>query len=235
MERNRRLISRTALPVLALTLVLAGASRAGAQTQISQAGWTVHSVDSQDSCCGNAYLATKAIDGNASTFWHTVWSNGAPPPPHTIVINLGASHNINGFRYLPRQDGQSNGRIGQYEFYVSTDGINYGAAVATGAFANVATQQEAVFTPKVGQYVKLVALTEVEGRPYTAVAELNVLEVTGPPPPTPGSEFFGVGTVNVKRGAGAATAWAEYSTRLGSPSDLSTAGCQGLRGSASLA
>ena len=58
--------------------------------------------------------------------------------------NMGASYSVSGLRYLPRQDGGSgaaNGRIGQYEVYVSTDGTNWGTAVATGAFANDASQE----------------------------------------------------------------------------------------------
>jgi len=43
---------------------------------------------------------------------------------------------INGFRYLPRQDGAST-QIGQYEFYVSTDGVNWGSAVATDVLPTV--------------------------------------------------------------------------------------------------
>ena len=68
--------------------------------------------------------------------------NGAsPPPPHEIQINLGSMCNVGAFQYLPRQDGSPNGRIAQFEFYVSLDGVNWGTAVATGTLANVATEQ----------------------------------------------------------------------------------------------
>ena len=56
---------------------------------------------------------------------------------------------MSGFRYLPRQDGLPNGRIAQYEFYVSLDGTTWGTPVATGTLANVATQQEVLFTREV--------------------------------------------------------------------------------------
>jgi lysophospholipase L1-like esterase len=144
---------------------------------IPQTNWTLLFVDSQEVVGGN-YAATNAFDGNTNTFWHTRYFqiNPDPPPPHEIQINLGAVHNIGGFRYLPRQDGISSGRIGQYEFYVSLNGVNWGSPVATGTFANNALEKEVSFIPKVGQYVRLRALTEVNGQPYTSVAELNVLQ-----------------------------------------------------------
>ena len=106
--------------------------------------------------------------------WHTQWTVFAPLP-HEIQINLGAVYNVSGFLYLPRQDGQSIGTIGQYEFYVSSDGVNWGTAVATGTFANNTQQKQVLFTTKTGQYVRLRALSEINGQPYTSMAELNVL------------------------------------------------------------
>ena len=119
-----------------------------------------------------ATAAVNGFDGNTGTIWHTQWVNGAPPPPHEIQINLGSSANLNGFVYVPRQDGSPNGRIGQYEFYVSTDGVNWGSPVATGTFANDATNKQVSFASKTGQYVRLRALSEVNGLPYTSMAEL---------------------------------------------------------------
>ena len=117
--------------------------------------------------------------------WHTQWNGAAPAPPHEIQINLGSMYNVSAFRYLARQDGSPNGRIAQYEFYVSLDGVNWGTAVATGALADVATEQEVGFAPKTGQYIRLRALTSVAGQPYTSMAELNVLTSGNLPPNGP--------------------------------------------------
>jgi hypothetical protein len=93
---------------------------------------------------------------------------------------------VNGFRYLPRQDGNQNGRISQYQFYVSSSPSNWGSAVATGTFANSSAEKEVTFTAKTGQYVRLVALSEVNGNAWTSAAEINVLGTsTGGPTPTP--------------------------------------------------
>ena len=130
-------------------------------------------MDSQE-LIGSDGRGVNGFDGNTGTIWHTQYLNGAPAPPHEIQINLGSSANLNGFVYVPRQDGSSHGWIGQYEFYVSTDGVNWGSPVATGTFANTATAKQVSFAPKTGQYVRLRALSEVNGLPYTSMAELYV-------------------------------------------------------------
>ena len=48
---------------------------------------------------------------------------------------------------------------------MSLDGATWGTPVATGTLANVATQQEVLFAAKLGQYIRLRALSEVERPP----------------------------------------------------------------------
>ena len=128
--------------------------------------------------------------------WATQWLASSPPPPHDIQINLGGTYDITGFRYLPRQDGLSSGNIGQYQFFVSADGVNWGSAVASGSFANSANEQRSISSSKTGRYIRLRALSEVNGRPWTTVAELNVLTSSAvpgrraPPPSSAVSAVF---------------------------------------------
>ena len=82
-------------------------------TSISQAGWTVV-ADSAEA--GNP--ATDAIDGSTSTFWHTEYSPVTADLPHTITVDMGSSYLIGSITYLPRQDGGSNGNIGQHQILV---------------------------------------------------------------------------------------------------------------------
>ena len=122
--------------------------------------------------------ATAAFDGNTETWWHTEWFLQEPPPPHEIQIDLGDVYELSGFQYLPRPDWYQNGQIAAYEFYVSDDGVDWGAPVASGNYPNTKTEQEVLFgTAVTGRYVRLVALSEVNGNPSTSVAELNLLGV----------------------------------------------------------
>jgi hypothetical protein len=150
--------------------------------------WTLHSVDSQETTYGNSNLAVNAFDSNVNTMWHTKWVGGNDPQPHNIQINLGQPYNIGGFRYLPRQDGGTNGRIGQYEFYVSTDGSSWGSPVGSGTFANDATEKTVTFgTQTAKQYIQLKSITEATGNPWTSAAEISLItgdagtNPTGPP------------------------------------------------------
>ena len=164
---------------------------------IPQAGWSLVSVDSQETACYNG-AGINAFDGNTTTLWHTQFCGSAPPTPHQISIYLGASYNLTGFQYLPRQDGSACGWIKDYALYVSNDGVNWGTAVAAGTFnygnlntncpgpgAGVPPAQQIAFPLTTGQYIRLVALDELHGNPWTSVAELNVLGTfagSSPPP-----------------------------------------------------
>lgn len=126
----------------------------------------------------DANPAWHAIDGDPNTFWHSEWKTSAPPPPHELQLDLGSVQNLRGFRYLTRQDSMFNGTIAQYEFYVSSDGITWGNPVASGILQKTKAVQEVLFAATSGRYVRLRALSEVDGQPYTNVAELTLLEQT---------------------------------------------------------
>lgn len=159
------------------TVVLNANQTVKASFTIPKTQWKLQFVDSEETLGFNG-RAINGFDGATETIWHTQFINGLPPHPHEIQINLGSSVNLNGFMYVPRQDGFPDGRIGQYEFYVSTDGVNWGSPVAAGSFANDAATKQVSFTPTTGQYVRLRALSEVNGEPYTSMAELQVLTTT---------------------------------------------------------
>jgi PKD repeat protein len=141
--------------------------------------WKVSSVDSEEWDTLNG-SALNAIDSNGSSFWITQMTpdgNNSTPPgyPHDIQIDLGKSYPLSGFQYLPRQDGSTAGWVGQYSFFVSTDGVNWGSAVASGTFAKNALQKQVTFTPVNARYVQLGAQSEVNGNIWASMAELGVL------------------------------------------------------------
>lgn len=140
---------------------------------ISQAGWTV-TVDSFQP--GNE--GTKAIDGNTNTIWHTEWTPAAAPFPHTITIDMKSTYNVDGFTYLPRQDGNSNGNIGQHQIFTSTDGVNF-AMVAFGTFYDDATQKSTSWETMPARYLRIKTLTEAGNRgPWTSAAEINIYQAS---------------------------------------------------------
>jgi beta-galactosidase len=80
--------------------------------------WTIASVDSEetekeDGSAGNA------IDGQTTSYWHTQWGGASPNHPHWLVIDLGRTQTVTGFRYTPRQGAPGvGGRIKDYRVFI---------------------------------------------------------------------------------------------------------------------
>lgn len=146
---------------------------------IPQSQLIIASVDSEE-LASEEGDATNAIDSEVHTFWHTEWSYQELPHPHTIVIELGGTSLVDGFRYLPRQDGSLHGTISEYQCYVNDDGRDWGDPVATGILAGDRTETTVTFPGKVGSFVSLVALAEINGNPWTSAAEINILGTAAP-------------------------------------------------------
>src|SRR5262249_22397716 len=125
---------------------------------IPQQQFRVVSVDSQE-LIGENGTATNALDGTAATMWVTEWYQRTAPLPHTLVLDLGAQYQVDGFRYLPRQDGNVNGTIAGYQVYVSPDGTTWGTAAPPGTLAADTTEKTVRFTAKPGRYVRLLAVS----------------------------------------------------------------------------
>jgi beta-galactosidase len=134
--------------------------------------WTVLYCDSEHDGEGEA---VHAIDGNPNTYWHTTWGEGEPKHPHELQLDMGAVYELAGFAYLPRQ-GSRNGRVRDYEFYVSTDRRDWGTAVSSGQLQDTARLQTIMFaTPVRARFIRFLAGSEVAGHAWTSVAELDVI------------------------------------------------------------
>lgn len=135
--------------------------------------WTLLYADSEET--GDPGLAVMAFDDDPETIWHTSWSTGTDPYPHEMQIDLGNTYDISKFRYLPRQVG-ANGRISEYEVYFSKDSTNWGTADTTGVFENNASPKTVDFNePVEARYMRIVALSEVNGGPWASAAEFTLV------------------------------------------------------------
>lgn len=115
-----------------------------------------------------------AIDGNENTFWHTPWGDNEPSHPHEIIVDMLYEYTVENLLYQGRGD-VSNGRINQYEVYFSNDLSDWGTPSASGRFLNNSSIQRVEIASKpTARFLKLVAKSEVEGRRWASVAELNI-------------------------------------------------------------
>ncbi|MCR8644547.1 endo-alpha-N-acetylgalactosaminidase family protein [Paenibacillus sp. N1-5-1-14] len=148
--------------------------------------------------------ASKAIDGNSETFWHTKWDL-SNPLPQSITLNLGGNYPVKQIKYLPRQDGGQNGNITSYKLYTSTDGVNFTQA-STGTWVNDTTEKTADLPSPVNTgYVKLEATAGTGG--WASAAEISVFQLPGTNPPASYTQDFsnGIGGWNVVSGSGSAS------------------------------
>jgi len=126
----------------------------------------------------NDRRAVYAVDGNPRTVWHSQFSGRLAEPPHELVVDLGATYEIRGFRYLARQDSGWNGAFAKTEFYVSDSPDRFGKPAAKATFQKVRTPQAAACDrPVRGRYVRVRVLSEVNGNPWASAADIGVIGV----------------------------------------------------------
>ncbi|HTA30263.1 MAG TPA: discoidin domain-containing protein [Candidatus Cybelea sp.] len=132
-------------------------------------------TDSQE-MSGESGYGANAVDDDPGTIWHTEWLNKSPALPHEIVIELLPPSTIEGFTYLPRQDDSDHGTIKDYEFYVSNDGKDFGRPVKKGTFEPGKEKKTETFEPIKCRFIKLRAISEINGLPLTSAAEIGIVQ-----------------------------------------------------------
>lgn len=140
---------------------------------------SVIAVDSEEMVGENGFRGN-AIDGDPNTKWHSLWKAASPPHPHFIILDLGGVKQVSGFTHLPRQDASWNGTTKDYEFYVSETDPDPKQLAASGSLTQTRDKTTVSFTPTPARFVKFVALSEVNGNPWTAIAELEVISSEEP-------------------------------------------------------
>ncbi len=121
--------------------------------------------------------ASNVLDGDNGTIWHTKW-DASNPLPQSITLNLGGAYQVTNLKYLPRQDGSTNGVITGYNIYASSDGTNY-TKIASGSWNNDKTEKNVQFSaPTTATYMKLEAVQAANN--YASAAEINVIGIPIP-------------------------------------------------------
>lgn len=86
--------------------------------------WKIRYASSEEITAAN-HSADKIIDNQESTFWHSAWLPVRTPQPHQIVIDLGEEVEIAGFRYMPRGDKNTGGKVKDFNLYLSLTDFVY--------------------------------------------------------------------------------------------------------------
>ena len=122
---------------------------------------------------GGDQAARNAIDGDPTTFWHTVWNRGDHKP--FVVIKFDREYELKSFKYTPRQDSGVNGNIQSYKLLVSPDGKAWTEAY-TGSFTYKSGSDKDQKTQALpsgirGQYVRIEITSGVEK--FASAADLS--------------------------------------------------------------
>lgn len=120
-----------------------------------------------------ADLAALAFDGKPETMWQST------KLPSHFVVDMGKTHLLNGFSYLPRQDGKTHGMTSRYRLELSCDG-NQWTNVSEGEFGNLRAnpvEQMISFPPTKARYVRFFSTAALDGS-IGSVAEMKLHRAT---------------------------------------------------------
>ena len=133
-------------------------------------------TDNENPRIGSEGPVTLAFDKDTSTFWHTQYEPNTKPLPAEVVVELQEEADVNGFYYLPRQEGP-NGHIGKYSLYYESKSGEWVPLVEEGIWEKNSEEKAVTFDAVTTSKIKLVVL-EGEGG-FASAAEFRVLAGTG--------------------------------------------------------
>ena len=87
--------------------------------EIPRTEWSTAYADSEEVLSENSD-GDKVFDLQESTFWHTAWSQDKTGFPHQLILDLGKTYTVSGFRYLPRPQKDAPAIIKDYRIYLRT-------------------------------------------------------------------------------------------------------------------
>jgi hypothetical protein len=92
--------------------------------------------------------ADAVLDGKASTYWESQSPTSRGTLPQWITIDMRGPQEVSGLTYEPRQGAHPVGEIGRFAVSVSTDGVHFGAPIATGTWAPDRRRQAGGLRPR---------------------------------------------------------------------------------------
>ncbi len=142
--------------------------------ELGKANWKVTEFSSEETT-GEGAINGKIntiIDGNASTYWHSRWTNTGASYPHHFVIDIAGSKSAKGVSLTQRSGLQR--AVKDFDVLISNDGINFSPA---GSFVagNVNSPQYFDFSSsKAFTHFKIVARTAWDGLQFAAISEIGL-------------------------------------------------------------
>ncbi|WP_282036819.1 discoidin domain-containing protein [Saccharicrinis aurantiacus] len=129
------------------------------------------------------YEAKNVLDGDHGSLWHTEWNGNEQEFPHEIVIDASEVLSIKGIRLVQRGSKGGNGHVKEFEVYISKDKASFDKPQVVGQckegepYHDILFSQEYMDESKFDcRYIKIKVLSSQNGKPYTAIAEVEIIE-----------------------------------------------------------
>jgi hypothetical protein len=138
------------------------------EVKADKTGWSA-TASSEDVDYGN--IASKAIDNNVNTFWHSEWYNALPPYPHWLQVDMKGNIYVTKFALVRRKN--NGGGFTKFKLEGSLDGSTWTTLGDNLVFDP--TTNNSQYYPVTTTECRYIKLTAVEGvAEYTHLAELDV-------------------------------------------------------------
>lgn len=137
----------------------------GDKENFDRTNWQVIDFSSEE----NKELASYVLDGDASTFWHSRWSQNVTSYPHHLTIDMAEMNEVTGFSFLQR-DGMR--KVKNIEILISKDNVNW-ESMGDFQLKEINTLHHIELTAKTKfRYFKIIANSAFDGQQFAAMAEI---------------------------------------------------------------
>lgn len=139
---------------------------------LDRTGWSIVEYSSQEDQGGEGTTGRAAdiLDGNLETYWHSCWEGCTAAPPHHIIIDMGQSQTVDGFKFSQRQS--LSRAVKDIEIQISTDNRTW-ESLGDFTLQNVSSEQNInLSASKSLRYFKLIAKTAYDGTDNASMAEI---------------------------------------------------------------
>lgn len=134
--------------------------------QLDRTGWEINNVSSELS----GYLASSMLDGNISTFWHTLYGAGAPPLPHIITVDMKADKTITGLDIYQRAGSH---QTKSFKLYLSGDNVDWDYGGSFTFLSNTIPSMECMlYKPFACRYIRFEFFESFNADGSCAIAEV---------------------------------------------------------------
>ncbi|WP_408029935.1 discoidin domain-containing protein [Tenacibaculum xiamenense] len=140
---------------------------------LDTSGWQVIDYTSQEDNDGEGAgngRVFNTIDGDPNTFWHTCWLGCTPIPPHSFIIDMLESKNIDGFNFMQRQSLTRNIEILSIE--ISNDNVNWTSLGEFTLEKIIEVQDRPLDQSIQARYFKVNVIKVFDGTDNAALAEI---------------------------------------------------------------